>query len=143
MTSYEKIFECSLRKIHDVELARQIEFNTELVTQDMIGWLHSAVAKIGPMTHDAITFDDDAMTIEEDLSDIEIELYALGMNIEWLEPLVRRRANISQLFGGKEEKFFSQASHIQVLKDMLYDMEVRVLKIKRDYDYQHNDYIDG
>lgn len=141
MTSYETIFNCFLRKIHDVELARQIEYNPDYAKQDMVGWLHSAVAKTGYLEHDGITFDDDYEEITEDLSDLEVELYALGMIAEWLTPLVNRRSNLAQMFTGKESNFYSQASHLAQLREMLQDCKIEILKIKREYGYEHNDYL--
>ena len=143
MTSYEDIFKCFLRKIHDRELARQMEYDPESVQEDLIGYLHSAVAKIGYLDRTGITFDDDALMIEEDLTDKEIELYALGMQIEWLTPLVMRRTNIAQMFTGKETSYFSQASHLNTLKEMLHECKNEVIKITRDHHYEHNSYIDG
>lgn len=141
MTSYEKIFKCFLRKISDAELANRLEFNTELAIEDMIGYLHSAVAKYN-IDDKTITFDDDNQVIEEDLSDWEIEMYALGMRIEWLEPLVQARMNISQMFGGKEEKFYSQATHLTAIRDMLNADKLEIRKMRRDYGYHHNSYIE-
>lgn len=141
MTSYETIFNCFLRKIHDVELARQIEYSPDLVEEDMIGWLHSAVAKTGCLEHDGVTLDDDMGEVGEDLSDLEIEMYALGMVVEWLTPLVMRRSTIAQMFTGKESNFYSQASHLAQLKEMLQDAKIEIIKIKREYGYEHNDYL--
>lgn len=142
MTSYETIFKCFLRKIHDRELARQMEFNPEFVQEDLIGYLHSAVAKTGYLDRTGITFDDDNLMIEEDLSDLEIEMYALGIEVEWLTPLVMRRTNIAQMFTGKESQFFSQASHLNTIKELLQECKVEIIKIKRNHHYEHNAYID-
>lgn len=104
MTSYETIFTRFLRKIDDVELARQIELYSDLAEEDMIGWLHSAVARIGCIEHESITLNDEDKCVEEDLSEIELEFYSLGMKVEWLTPIVESRVNLAQMFGGKEEK---------------------------------------
>lgn len=141
MTSYEKIFKSFLRKVSDAELANRLEFNTELAIDDMTGYLHSAVAKYN-VDDRVITFDDDNQVINEDLSDWEVEMYALGMRIEWLEPLVQARMNISQMFGGKEEKFFSQATHLTAIRDMLNADKIEIRKLRRDYGYHHNSYIE-
>lgn len=141
MTSYEKIFKSFLRKVSDAELANRLEFNTELAIDDMTGYLHSAVAKYN-VDDRVITFDDDNQVINEDLSDWEVEMYALGMRIEWLEPLVQARMNISQMFGGKEEKFFSQATHLAAIRDMLNADKIEIRKLRRDYGYHHNSYIE-
>lgn len=141
MTSYETIFDCFLRKIHDVELARQMEFSPDLVKEDMIGWLHSAVAKTGYLEQTGITFDDDGESLGEDLSDLEIEYYALGMVAEWLTPLVNKRSMLAQMFTGKESNFYSQASHLSQLREMLQDTKTEIIKIKREYGYEHNEYL--
>lgn len=141
MTSYEKIFKSFLRKISDAELANRIEFNTELAIEDMVGYLHSAVAKYN-IDDKTITLDDDNQVIEEDLSDWEIEMYALGMRIEWLEPLVQARMNFAQMIGGKEEKFYSQAAHLPAIKAVLDADKLEIRKLRRDYGYHHNSYIE-
>lgn len=141
-TSYEKIFNTFLRKINDVEFANQIQFNQEYAVDDMTGWLHSAVAKIGRIEQSSITFDDDTQTIAEDLSDIDIEIYALGMKVEWLTPIVDSKLNLAQMFGGKEEKFYSQSSHLSQLQSMLANDKTEIRKLVRDYGYRHNLYID-
>ena len=141
MTSYETIFDCFLRKIHDVELARQMEFSPDLVKEDMIGWLHSAVAKTGYLEQTGITFDDDGEILGEDLSDLEIEYYELGMVAEWLTPLVNKRSMLAQMFTGKESNFYSQASHLSQLREMLQDTKTEIIKIKREYGYEHNEYL--
>lgn len=142
MTSYETIFNCFLRKINDVELARQIKFNRDFVLEEMTGWLHSSIAKLGLFEQEQITFDDENMQIEEDLTDWEIEIYALGVRVEWLEPLVKSRVNLSQMFGGKEEKYYSQASHISAITGILEDAKLEIRKMKRDFGYAHNSYIE-
>lgn len=141
-TSYEKIFNTFLRKINDVEFANQIQLNQEYAVDDMTGWLHSAVAKIGRIEQSSITFDDDTQTIAEDLSDIDIEIYALGMKVEWLTPIVDSKLNLAQMFGGKEEKFYSQSSHLSQLQSMLANDKTEIRKLVRDYGYRHNSYID-
>ena len=108
----------------------------------MTGWLHSAVAKIGRIEQSSITFDDDTQTIAEDLSDIDIEIYALGMKVEWLTPIVDSKLNLAQMFGGKEEKFYSQSSHLSQLQSMLANDKTEIRKPVRDYGYRYNSYID-
>lgn len=141
MTSYETIFTRFLRKIDDVELARQIELYSDLAEEDMIGWLHSAVARIGCIEHESITLNDEDKCVEEDLSEVELEFYSLGMKVEWLTPIVESRVNLAQMFGGKEEKFFSQSNHLSELREQLYQDKLEIRKMRRDHGYRYNDYI--
>lgn len=143
MTSYETIFNRFLRKIDDPELAVQLSENAEWVEEEFTGYLHSAVAKqLKVIESDTITFNDPEGYIEEDLSDFEIEILALGMLVEYLTPLVNRVSNMKMILGGKEEKFFSQASHMSELRSLLSDSEIRLRKLVRDHGYEYNSYID-
>ena len=143
MTSYETIFNRFLRKIDDPELAVQLSENAEWVEEEFTGYLHSAVAKqLKVIESDTITFYDPEGYIEEDLSDFEIEILALGMLVEYLTPLVNRVSNMKMILGGKEEKFFSQASHMSELRSLLSDSEIRLRKLVRDHGYEYNSYID-
>ena len=143
MTSYEVIFNAFLRKIEDIELAERIQLDEESAIEDMIGWLHSAVAHLGYLEHDTLTFNDEEMQFEEDLTDVEVEFYALGVRVEWLESIVKRRGNFMQMFGGKEEKFYSQASHLATIESSLKNDKLEIKKYKRDYGYLNNSYISG
>lgn len=144
MTSYETIYNCFLRKIDDPELANQLDTNPEWIEEDFKGYLHSAVSKqLKVIETETITFNDEEEYIEEDLSDFEVEILALGMVVEWLTPIVRRTANLRQMFGGKEEKWFSQSSHLSELTSMLEESKLEIRKLVRDHGYEHNSYIDG
>ena len=80
----------------------------------------------------------------DDDADIEfiLELIAMGMTVEWLEPRVKSVKNVAQMFGGKEQKFYSQAAHLTELETMLNDSRVELRKMVRDYGYIHNSYIE-
>ena len=80
----------------------------------------------------------------DDSADTEfiIELAAMGMVVEWLEPRVKSTTNIAQMFGGKEQKFYAQSMHMAEIRSMLTDARVELRKMVRDYGYVHNSYIE-
>ncbi len=81
-------------------------------------------------------------SVDEDSDmDFVLEILAKGLVIEWLEPQVKSVVNISQMFGGKEEKYFSQAQHLKEIKDLLSDTKLELRKMIRDYGYINNSYI--
>lgn len=69
------------------------------------------------------------------------DVLARGMVIAWLEPQVKSVLLTAQMFGGKEEKYYSQAAHLSQLQSLLADAKTELSKILRDYGYLYNSYI--
>lgn len=120
----------------------------------MRGWLHSVMSK--PYTRKIftqLTYDDEILSLTYELKnvldknnddiDFVLELFAVGMVIEWLEPQVKSVLNTKQFFGGKEEKFYAQSTHINELRGLLKDTKLEYHKMIRDRGYILNSYING
>lgn len=75
-------------------------------------------------------------------SNFVTEIIAKSMVIKWLEPQVRSRINTAQVFGTKEEKFFSQAQHLSELRGLLEDTKLDVRRLIRDRSFIHNSYLE-
>lgn len=80
--------------------------------------------------------------IQGDL-DYVTKVIATGMLIAWLQPKVTTTVNIHQILGGKEEKFYSQSSHLQQLRELLYNSKLELKKMIRDRATIHNKYLEG
>lgn len=132
MTTYEEIYNRFLQKITDWKI---IEISESDMTSMMHGWLTSTVAKQKKISNDLV-MDDENECFTVALSLIEIEILSLGMVIEWLTPQVYSVINIAQIFGGKEEKFYSQSNHLSELQAMLKQAKIEKKKLLRDYSYQ-------
>lgn len=147
--SYQDIYSRFLQKVTDYELTQLPQAD---VYEMMCGWLHSTLSR--PYIRSlfsGLKLEDDSLTMNytlsnpvDDSADIEfiIELTAMGMVVEWLEPRVKSTTNIAQMFGGKEQKFYAQSTHMAELKSMLEDARVELRKMVRDYGYIHNSYIE-
>ena len=147
--SYQDIYSRFLQKIDDCELAQLPQVD---VYEMMRGWLHSTLSR--PYIRSLFSeleFKDDVLEMSctlarsvDDSADTEfiIELAAMGMVVEWLEPRVKSTTNIAQMFGGKEQKFYAQSTHMAEIKSMLTDTRVELRKMVRDYGYIHNSYIE-
>lgn len=70
-----------------------------------------------------------------------IEIFVLGMIIEWLEPQVNSIIHTSVLIGGKEEKKILD-NHKNMI-DRLNSLRKEFNKKIRDYGYVYNSYIEG
>lgn len=98
----------------------------------------------------SITFDDETSKIEFELNnpvdnasdeDFVVDLFILGMTIEWLQPQVDSILHTSVMIGGKEEKKLLD-NHKNMI-DRLDSMKKELRKMIRDYGYMYNSYINS
>ena len=61
---------------------------------------------------------------------------------EWISVQLHSVVNTLQVFGGKEEKFYAQSSHIKELREMDDCLRLEAQQLSRDYSYIDNDYFD-
>ena len=133
MTSYDTIFDRFTQKITDYKL---LKLSDNDVRQMMCGWMNSAISKFRRCENDLSQRDDEIQTFLVDLLDIEIEIIALLMVSEWLEPQLNSELYTSQFFGGKEEKFYAQANQLDKLITLKHKTDIAAKKLMRDYGYQ-------
>ena len=128
-TPYSKIYNRFLQKITDFNLAEVDDYSFD---EMMNGWLNSAVIRVRKCQHDLSKRDDELQECEEDLSDLEVELLALGMVDSWVSQYLNSTELVAQFIGGKEEKYYSQAAHIKELRDL---KESNLLEMNRLHNY--------
>lgn len=138
-TPYEKVYNRFLQKISDFNLAEVDDYSFD---EMMNGWLNSAVIRVRKCQHDLSKRDDELQEFEEDLSDLEIELLALGMTISWLDQYLNSTELVSQFIGGKEEKYYSQAAHIKELRDLRESTVLEMNRLHNYNTYTNNSYFD-
>jgi hypothetical protein len=139
-TPYSKIYERALAKITDYDLAFLPDDDFRFMIR---GWLNSAISKFRKCASDLSDRDDEIEVFNVDLEDEEIEILALLIVCEWLEPQVNSVNLTLQMFGGKEEKWFSQSSHLSELKALRDETRTEARKLMRDYTFfSGNSYFD-
>lgn len=98
------------------------------------------------------SIDSDSATVSFEMSyaidddtdrDFVIEILALGMVDSWLKPRVNSLENIYQVFGSKEEKFYSQSQHLKEIRALYDSIKNEQRKLIRDRGYYYNSYIEG
>lgn len=139
MTQYSTLYEKCLSKMEDPTLAMLPEEDLENMLH---GYLMSAIAKHRKCEHDLSDRDEELKQFNCDLSDLEIEILSILMVREWISVQLHSVVNTLQVFGGKEEKWFSQASHIKELREMDDRLRLEAQQLSRDYTYTDNDYFD-
>ena len=138
-TPYETIYNCALSKLEDPTLAMLPEEDLENMLH---GYLMSAIAKHRKCEHDLSDRDEELKQFNFDLSDLEMEILSILMVREWISQRLNSVTNVMQVFGGKEEKWFSQSSHIKELREMDDRLRLEAQQLSRDYSYTDNDYFD-
>ena len=112
--SYEDIFNVFLESITDYNLASLEEEDAFLLLK---GWMKKGLSKSYiKRIFKTSTFDDENQIFEFQLkhpskdetdseqSEFVINVVSKAMIIEWCEPQVKKTTNMSQMFGGKEQK---------------------------------------
>lgn len=135
-TPYEKVYGHFLNRVTDFNLADLDDYTLNNMLKD---WLHSAVVKVRTSS-DLSKRDNATEVFENDLSDLDIELLAMGMVLAWLDQRINSTEYTNLFVGGKEEKFYSPSQQLSELR-ALRDDTLREMQKLYTYDtYVNNDY---
>lgn len=138
-TPYENIYKRFFQKMTDFNLVEIDDYTLEDMLQ---GWLNSSIVRIRKCQHDLSKKNNELQEFEEDLSDLEIELLSMGMLDAWISQYLNSTELVSQFIGGKEEKWFSQASHIAELRSVREQNLLDMNRLHNYYTYTNNSYFD-
>lgn len=134
-TPYERIYGRFLNLTTDFNLADLDDHTLGVMLKE---WLHSAIVKT--RTSSDFSRDDDNEVFNKDLSDLDIELIAMGMRLAWLDQRINSTEYTNLFVGGKEEKFYSPSSQLAELRALRADT-LREMQQLYTYDtYVNNDY---
>ncbi len=138
-TPYEKIYDSFSQKITDFNLVEVDDYSLEKMLNS---WLNTAIVKTRKCQHDLSQRDEELQIFKEDLSDLEIELLAMGMLDAWVSQYLNSTENVLQFIGGKEEKFYAQSSHISELRAIKDENLREMNRLHNYYTYTSNSYFD-
>lgn len=133
MTSYAQIYERFAQKISDIKL---LSLSDEDITSMMYGWMVSACAKFLKSAYELSDRDNAQQQFNFDLPELEQEIIASYMIVEWIAPQLNSTLLTSQFYGSKEEKFYAQANQLDKLISLSETNRINTKKLIRDYGYQ-------
>jgi len=137
-TPYEKIYGRFLSRTTDFDLA---ELDDYTLGEMLKKWLNSAIVNVRTSTPlDAR--DDENESFENTLTDLDIELLAMGMTMAWLDQSLNSSELVRQFIGGKEEKYYSQANHIAELRALREETRLEMKRLHSYSTYNNNSYFD-
>ena len=134
-TPYEKIYGRFLNHMTDFSFADLDDYTLSEMLKE---WLRSAVVKT--RTSSDLSRDDENEVFKNDLSDLDVELIAMGMRLAWLDQRINSTEYTNLFVGGKEEKFYSPSSQLAEIRALRADT-LREMQQLYTYDtYVNNDY---
>ena len=133
-TSYEKIYKIFLNKITDYDLGL-LSDNELLLFCDSV--FLSAITKIKSFDMNNLTNrDDDLRIFNSELTDVECEVIASQMVVEWVDRKINTTQLIHMFVGTKDESMASQANHIKLLLELKEKQRSIVSIMMRDAKYK-------
>jgi hypothetical protein len=138
MTSFDDIYKRFAQKITDYKI---LELSDVDVEEMLYGNLLSAITKVKPITSDLSARDEILKTFTINLLDVEKEVLACLLVVEWITPQLNSTLYTNQFMGSKEDKFYAQSNQISSLRDMKKDMQVEARKLRRDYITDNSSYL--
>ena len=137
-TSYEEIYNLAANKITDPEIALLLPEDIEELFH---GYLISAIPKFRKCKNDLSNRDDELRQFNVDLLDVEKEILAILVAREWLQPQLYSALLTKQVFSDKEQKYYSQSSHLSELRALDETLKIDAQKLSRDYTYGNSEYL--
>lgn len=137
MTSYSVVYNRFLNSTTDFNL---VDLDDYTLNEMLKEWLHSAIVKV--RTSSDLKHDDTSEVFENELSDLDIELLAIGMRLSWLDQRINSTEYTSLFVAGKEEKFYSPSSQLSELRALRADTLREMQQLYTYSTYNNNSYFD-
>ena len=138
MTSYGVIYDRFLNTTTDFDLAG---LDDQILKNMLNGWLCSAIVKVRTET-DLSARDDQKEEFAVELSEMDVELLAMGMRLAWLDQRINSTEYTNLFVGGKEEKFYSPSSQLSELRALRADTLREMQQLYTYNTYNQNSYFD-
>ena len=139
MTSYETIYNRALAQITDPLLAQLPEEDFENM---LYGWLMDAIVEPVVGEYDFSDRDEELKQFNFDISERDQKILSIHMVRGWLAPQIRSVTLTSQVFGGKEEKFYAQSGQLAEMRNLDADLQRQAELLFCRGTYLDNEYFD-
>ena len=135
MTSYIEIYEKFAIKISDYTLDKMYIASTPTYNAYVKGFLINAIPKFTTCNQDLSLRDDTTSTFSIVLTDLEKEILATGMVIEWLSKEVHSILELRRYLSDSDFKLYSESNNLREKRELLNVSEERLEKLKNQYNY--------
>ena len=130
-TQITKVYSSFLRKLSDYKFSVINEQDREYTEETLYGYYISARAEFVQCKKNLSTNRDSSelyieaekIFIEDSISDKEIEILSILMLVEYFKPIMIRNETLEQALGDSDFNIYSQANHINQLKDLYRELK--------------------
>lgn len=130
-TQITKVYSSFLRKLSDYKFSVINRQDREYTEETLYGYYISARAEFVQCRKNLSTNRDSSelyieaekIFIEDSISDKEIEILSILMLVEYFKPIMIRNETLEQALGDSDFNIYSQANHINQLKDLYRELK--------------------
>lgn len=130
-TQITKVYSSFLRKLSDYKFSVINVQDREYTEETLYGYYISARAEFVQCRKNLLTNRDSSelyieaekIFIEDSISDKEIEILSILMLVEYFKPIMIRNETLEQALGDSDFNIYSQANHINQLKDLYRELK--------------------
>ena len=137
MTLYSTLYDRALAQITDPLLAQLPEEDLQAMLHD---WLMDAIVE--PLTGVYDLSKRDGEGFEADISERDQKILSIHMVRAWLAPQIRSVTLTSQVFSGKETKYYAQANQLAEMRALDEQLRKDAELLFCRGTYLNNDYFD-
>lgn len=138
-TPYETLYNRALAQITDPLLVHILPEDLDSMLHD---WLMNAIIEPVVGDYDFSDRDDELRQFNFDISERDQRILSIHMVRSWLAPQIASVALTHQVFGGKEEKYYSQSSHLSEMRALDDDLQRKADLLFCRGTYLNNDFFD-
>lgn len=139
MTQYSTLYERALAQITDPLLVKIPEEDLENMLHD---WMMNAIVEPVVGEYDFTDRDEELKQFNFDISERDQKILSIHMVRGWLAPQIRSVTLTSQVFGGKEEKFYAQSNQLAEMRNLDADLQRQADLLFCRGTYLNNEYFD-
>ena len=139
MTQYSTLYERALAQITDPLLVRIPEEDFENMLHS---WLMDAIVEPVVGEYNFSDRDEELKQFNFDISERDQKILSIHMVRGWLAPQIRSVTLTSQVFGGKEEKFYAQSNQLAEMRNLAADLQRQADLLFCRGTYIDNEYFD-
>lgn len=130
-TQITKVYASFLRKLSDYKFSVNNEDDREYIEETIYGYYISARAEFVQCRKNLSTNRDDSdvyipasdISIKDTLNDKEVEILSMLMLVDYFKPIIIRNETLEQALGDSDFNIYSQANHINQLKDLYREIK--------------------
>ncbi len=136
MTPYDEVYDLFLSKTDDYEIMKELKEDIDLGKEMLFDFLRSSIPKFTYSTKDLSDRDELLLQFNIDLSEMEKEILATLMVVEYLSPKILRSDLLENSLGSKDFKTFSPANQIKEIRELRQTFKDEANSLMVEYYYR-------